>query len=229
LIGSATVAVCALLVAGSVALADNPGGSDSPSFTALVACLNAHGVQTPATSDPAQFKMWLGQHSASDPSVAAALDACAPPDSNGNGGDSGPSFSDLITCLQSHGAQPPATTDPMTLKQWLGQHQSDPAVEAALQSCGAGGGPAGGKTGAPGAGGGPDPTQLRACLAQAGINVPDGANLKQWLGSVAGQAQVQQALRACGVTMARTKTRVGGKVVKVTLKLVAIHKVHTKH
>jgi hypothetical protein len=180
--------------------------------------------------------MWLGQHSESDPAVNAALQACAPPDSydksgdsgaKAGGGDSGPSFSDLITCLQSQGAQPPATTDPMTLKQWLGQHESDPAVEAALQACGVGA--ASGKKGPSGVAGGPDPTQLRACLVQAGIDVPDGANLKQWLGSVAGQAQVQQALRACGVTIAKTRTRVGPNVVKVTLRLVAIHKVHKKH
>src|SRR5262245_10769370 len=181
LIGSTTVAVCALLVAVGVAQADEPGGSAKPTWEALVACLNAHGVQTPATNDPVQLKTWLGERSQSDPAVKAALEACAPDATQEGDGDSGPSLTDLIACLRSQGLQPPDTTDPLTLKTWIGEHyKSDPAVEAALQACA----PAGKKetTNAPRL------TELETCLVQAGINDPDGVNLKEWLGRVVDQA-----------------------------------------
>jgi len=211
LIGSTTVAVCALLAAVAVAHAGEPGDNGQPTWETLVACLNAHGVQTPAITDPAQLKTWIGQRYDSDPAVRAALEACTPDASKDDGGGSGPSLADLVSCLRSHGVQPPDTTDPLTLKTWLGQHfESDPAVEAALQACA----PPAKKETTSAAG----LTQLRACLVQAGINVPDGVNLKEWLGRVVGQAEVKQALRGCGVTVAKKRMR--SKTGKVTVRLV---------
>src|SRR5262249_50708457 len=135
-IGSMTVAVCALLVAVGVAQGDEPGGNGQPPWVTLVACLNAHGVQTPTTNDPVQLKTWLGERLESDPAVKAALEACAPDANKEGGGGAEPSVADLIACLRSHRVQPPDTTDPLTLKTWLGQHyESDPAVEAALRAC----------------------------------------------------------------------------------------------
>ena len=217
LIGSTTVAVCALIVAVGVARAGEPGGSAKPTWETLVACLNAHGVQTPATNDPVQLKMWLGQHYDSDPAVKAALDACAAPTADEKGGeDSGPSPADLVTCLRSHGVQPPDTTDPPELKTWLGQNlKSDPALEAAMQACA----PPGKKdtTSAP------NLTQLKSCLVRAGIKVPDGVDLKVWLAGVVDQARVKQALRTCGVSVAKKVTS-SKTAKKVTVKLVVAHR-----
>jgi hypothetical protein len=210
LIGSMTVAACACLVAVGAADAGDPGGNGKPTWEALVACLNSHGVQTPATSDPAELKAWIGEHYDSDPAVKAALEACAPDASKDDGGDSGPSLADVVSCLRSHGAQPPDTSDPLTLKTWLGQHESDPAVESALQACA----PSDKKDTASA----PSLTQLKACLVRAGIDVPDDVDLKQWLGRVVDQARVKQALRGCGVTVARKRTH--SKNGKVTLRLV---------
>src|SRR5262249_46110701 len=112
-IGSTAVAVCALLVAVGVAQGDDPGGSGQPPWVTLVACLNAHGVQTPATNDPVQLKTWIGERLESDPAVKAALEACAPDANKEGGGGSGPSVADLIARLRAHGGQPPHTTDPL--------------------------------------------------------------------------------------------------------------------
>ena len=214
LIGSTAAAACALLVVVGVADGGEPGGS-KPTFDALVACLNAHGVQTPATSDPVQFKTWLGEHYQSDPAVKAAFEACQPDDAQGGGVGPAPSLTDLITCLRSHGAQPPDTTDPAVLKTWLGQrYQSDPAVEAALQACAP---PEKKETTST-----PSLTELRACLLQAGIGVPTGVNLKEWLGRVVDQTRVKQALRTCGVAV--VKKRTSSKGAKVTFRRVVFHR-----
>jgi len=210
LIGSTTVAVCALLVAVGAAQAGEPGGT---TWETLVACLNAHGIQTPATNDPVQLKTWLGERSQADPGVDAALEACTPDATKGEG--SGPSLVELVACLRSQGLQPPDTTDPQTLKTWLGeQSKSDPAVQAALKACAP---PL--KKETKETTNQPSLTELEACLVQAGINVPDGVNLKEWLGRVVDQARVKQALQSCGVTMAKKRT--SSKNVKVMLRLVA--------
>jgi hypothetical protein len=57
---------------------------------------------------------------------------------------------------------------------------------------------------------------------QAGIGVPAGVNLKEWLGRVVDQARVKQALRTCGVTV--VKKRTGSKTAKVTFRRVVSHK-----
>ena len=46
----------------------------------------------------------------------------------------GDSFAALISCFASHGVQVPSD-DPAAVKPWLADHQSDPAVQAALEAC----------------------------------------------------------------------------------------------
>src|SRR5207248_4767080 len=61
----------------------------------------------------------------------------------------------FTSCLASHGVQVPSD-DPAAVKQWLADHESDPAVQAALKACG-GGDEKGGGTG-------PSPAALVDCL-----------------------------------------------------------------
>jgi hypothetical protein len=101
----------------------------------------------------------------------------------------------FISCLASHGVQVPSD-DPGAVKRWLGDHQRDPAVQAALDAC------------APPEGGsnadvsGPTPAELVACLQQHGVDVPSDAKqdpgaLKQWLRGAMQQPSVKAALDAC--------------------------------
>jgi len=218
LIASTTAAASALLVVVGVAAGGEPGGS-KPTLEALVACLNAHGIQAPATDDPVQFKTWLGERYQSDPAVKAAFEACEP-DATGGSGGTPTSVADLITCLRSHGVQPPDTTDPLVLKTWLGQnYRSDPAVEAALEACAP---PDSAPQEKKPTAGAPSVNELRACLGKAGIAVPVGVDLKEWLGRVVDQARVKQALRACGVAVVKKHT--GSKAAKVTFRRVVFHR-----
>ena len=99
----------------------------------------------------------------------------------------------FTSCLASHGVQVPSD-DPAAVKRWLADHESDPAVQAALKACG-GGDEKGGGTG-------PSPAALVACLEQHGVDVPSDAKetpgaLKQWLASVREQPSVSAALDEC--------------------------------
>jgi hypothetical protein len=97
----------------------------------------------------------------------------------------------FISCLASHGVQVPSD-DPGAVKRWLGDHQSDPAVQAALQAC------------APPDDTGTDltPAELAVCLEQHGVDVPSDAKqdpgaLKQWLHEGMQQPTVKAALNEC--------------------------------
>jgi hypothetical protein len=101
----------------------------------------------------------------------------------------------FISCLASHGVQVPSD-DPGAVKRWLGDHQGDPAVQAALQACA----PADGGSNADVSG--PTPAELAACLEQHGVDVPSDAKqdpgaLKQWLHGAMQQPSVKAALDAC--------------------------------
>jgi hypothetical protein len=117
----------------------------------------------------------------------------------GSSGRSGPPPGDgtaaLVSCLASHGVQVPSG-DPGAVKRWVGDHQGDPAVQAATDAC------------APADGGGnadvsgPTPAELAACLEQHGVDVPSDAKeapgaLKQWLHGAMQQPSVKAALDAC--------------------------------
>jgi hypothetical protein len=97
----------------------------------------------------------------------------------------------FISCLASHGVQVPSD-DPGAVKRWLGDHESDPAVQAALQAC------------APPDDTGTDltPAELAACLEQHGVDVPsdtkqDPGALKQWLHGAMQQPSVRAAVDQC--------------------------------
>jgi hypothetical protein len=102
----------------------------------------------------------------------------------------------LVSCLASHGVQVPSN-DPAGVKQWLADHESDPAVKAAIDACA----PAdGGKGNADVSG--PTPAELVACLEQHGVEVPSDVKdapdtIKEWLHGAMEQASVKSALDAC--------------------------------
>jgi hypothetical protein len=104
-------------------------------------------------------------------------------------------FAAFISCLASHGVQVPSD-DPAAVKPWLGDHQSDPAVQAALDAC-----PGPGDS-ANGTGPGPTPATLVACLEQHGVDVPSDVKdapdkLKQWLVGALQQTTVKTAVEDC--------------------------------
>jgi hypothetical protein len=105
--------------------------------------------------------------------------------------DQGGGSAGLVSCLASHGVQVP-TDDPAGVKQWLADHQSDPAVQAALQACRPAAGTEDGST----------PDALIACLEQHGVGVPNNVKdsadtLKPWLLEAVKQPGVSAALDAC--------------------------------
>jgi hypothetical protein len=115
--------------------------------------------------------------------------------SSGRSDQPGDGNAAFISCLASHGVQVPSD-DPGAVKRWLGDHQSDPAVQAALDAC------------APPDGGskadvsGPTPAELVNCLERHGVDVPsdakqDSGALKQWLHGAMQQPSVKAALDAC--------------------------------
>jgi hypothetical protein len=97
----------------------------------------------------------------------------------------------LVSCLASQGVQVP-NDDPAGVKQWLADHQSDPAVEAALQACQPSDGTEDIST----------PAALVTCLEQHGVDVPSNVKqtpdgLKPWLVEAMKQPGVSAALDAC--------------------------------
>jgi hypothetical protein len=82
-------------------------------------------------------KRWLGDHQ-SDPTVHAALAACAP-DLGSNTGVSGPTPAELAACLEQHGVDVPNDVKdspaPGAIKEWLHGAMQQPEVKAALDVC----------------------------------------------------------------------------------------------
>lgn len=100
----------------------------------------------------------------------------------------------LISCLTSHGVQVPSD-DPGAVKRWLGDHQSDPTVQAALDVCAPDRGSNAGVSG-------PTPAELVACLERHGVDVPSDVKdapdtIKEWLHGAMQQPGVKAALDAC--------------------------------
>lgn len=98
----------------------------------------------------------------------------------------------LVSCLASHGVQV-AGNDPVDVKQWLADHQSDPPVQAALQVCQPSDRTDDSST----------PAVLVTCLEQHGVGVPSEVKespdaLKPWLvESTTPQPGVSAALDVC--------------------------------
>jgi len=97
----------------------------------------------------------------------------------------------FAACLAAHGVHVPSG-DPGAMKGWLAEHESDPAVQAAVKACGGGDDKAGG----------PPPAELAACLERHGVDVPSDAKeapgaFKQWLAAAREQPSVSAALAEC--------------------------------
>jgi hypothetical protein len=111
-------------------------------------------------------------------------------------------FAAFISCLASHGVQLPSD-DPVQVKQWLADRQSDSAMQAALQACGAGD-----RTQGDGTEPGPTLAELVACLERNGVDVPSDVRatpdkLKPWLAGVIDQPNVEAAVEQCTTTPPR--------------------------
>jgi hypothetical protein len=151
LVVAAAAVVAAIVVLTTGAFAGTAGRSDRPpdDFAAFISCLASHGVQVPS-DDPAAVKPWLAEHQ-SDPTVQAALQACAGPDvgpgKKGGGTEPGPTPSELVACLERHGVDVPSDVKqtPDALKPWLAGAMQQPAVKAALDECTGGSAPNGQK------------------------------------------------------------------------------------
>ena len=133
---AAAGAITAIVVLTTGAFAGTSGHTDQPGDgnAALISCLASHGVQVPS-DDSGAVKRWLGDHQ-SDPTVQAALDACAP-DGGSNAGVSGPTPAELVACLEQHGVDVPSSVKdaPDTIKAWLHGAIDQPSVKTALDAC----------------------------------------------------------------------------------------------
>jgi hypothetical protein len=92
----------------------------------------------------------------------------------------------LVSCLRAHGADVPAGTTGLALKQWVGDHESDPAVAACRP-------PGGGAI-----------ADRVACLKDHGLNPPSSVEeLKPWLVAQSRTDAGNAAMKACGMEIGR--------------------------
>jgi hypothetical protein len=113
--------------------------------------------------------------------VAAAITIPAGADA---GADADATF---VACLRSHGADIPAGTRGIAIKQWLIAHEPGGAIEDALNACQAKDGPRG-----------PGAQELAACMRGQGLDVPSALDeLKPWVFEHADDANAKKAFAAC--------------------------------
>jgi hypothetical protein len=100
---------------------DRIRGGDGPAE--LIACLKAKGLNPPTAAE--QLKPWL---TSQDPAVlkACGVDMRKADDHGG---------ADIADCLRKNGANVPAGLEGIDLKNWIRDHESDPAVADALKKC----------------------------------------------------------------------------------------------
>jgi hypothetical protein len=131
----AAAVATAMLVIGVSALdavgADPPTKSPDDLTARLAACLRDRGAAIPALTGTA-LDHWLQTHRLPDSDVRACKTAVAP---RGPDEREAPSKSveELSSCLRAHGLDVP--TDPLTLKQWIGDQRTRAALDA-LKKCG---------------------------------------------------------------------------------------------
>ena len=123
--------------------------------------------------------------------LAAAFTIPALAQDDGGGKDSG--FTRFTSCLRDNGVDVPAGLDPVAVKRWLGEHQDQAPIAAALQNCGK---PADNGF-----------AELYSCLRSHGVDVessPDAVKRKvvELNGSDAGRA----TLKACHVSVDKDPT-----------------------
>jgi hypothetical protein len=88
----------------------------------LIACLKSKGLNPPTAID--QLKDWIGSQ---DPAVIKSCGVEMRKDDHGG--------QDIADCLRKNGANVPAGLDGAALKNWILDHQSEPAVADALKKC----------------------------------------------------------------------------------------------
>jgi hypothetical protein len=125
-------AVVALPAFGGDSGSAGPPTKPAPDFSALVACLNAHGL-TGAPAAPEQFKQWLGAKEASDPQATRAAEKACQGEVSEPAGSRGPDAKDFGACLRGRGVDAP--TDPDALKRWLADKSSDSSYDDDFRAC----------------------------------------------------------------------------------------------
>ena len=127
----AAVAAAAVVAAAITipAVAQSGGGSASPdpALARFTACLTAHGVTVPPGLGGLELKQWIGTRQ-DDPTIAAALNACAGP-------DRGDKVAQLRACLSRHGID--VAGGPDALKRKMLELSRTDAGRATLNACNA--------------------------------------------------------------------------------------------
>jgi hypothetical protein len=110
-----------------------------------------------------------------------------------------PSAQELRSCLADHGVEVP-DGDNLALKQWLNQHADVVGDRDAMRACD----PAQPAPQPSAQEMQPSAQEIRSCLADHGVEVPDGdaLALKQWLGQHRDDAAYRDAMVACRLAIA---------------------------
>jgi len=103
------------------------GGAQDPGLARFTACLADHGVNPPAGLDGRELKQWIGTR-VDDPTIAAALNACAGPERDDK-------LAQLRACLSRHGVD--VSGDPDALKRKMLELSQTDAGRATLNACNA--------------------------------------------------------------------------------------------
>jgi hypothetical protein len=134
-----TMVLAAAVATGMLAIAVSTldaVGADPPAKAAtdvtdrLADCLRTRDVAVPALSGTA-LEHWLQTHRLPDAAVRACKMAIAPPDEVREAPTA--DTKKLSECLRAQGFDAPS--DPVALKQWIGEQRS-PAVLRAIKECG---------------------------------------------------------------------------------------------
>jgi hypothetical protein len=97
----------------------------------------------------------------------------------------------LVSCLRAHGADIPAGTQGVAIKDWVRAHESDGTALRAMKACDTGG-----------------PTELAACLRGQGLDVPTAIDeLKPWILQHADDASAKPAFAACHFSVDAKRSR----------------------
>ena len=103
------------------------GGAQDPALAQFTQCLTAHGVAVPAGLGGRELKQWIGTR-VDDPTIAAALNACAGPGRDDK-------LAHLRACLSRHGVD--VSGGPDALKGKMLELSGTDAGRAILNDCNA--------------------------------------------------------------------------------------------
>ena len=122
-------AAAAVAAAITIPAGAQDGSGQDPALARFTACLGAHGVDVPSGLDGLAFKQWLGGQQ-DRPAVTAALAAC---DSSGPGKGGADGFTQLYSCLTSHGVT--VERSPDAVKRRVLQLNESDAGRETLAAC----------------------------------------------------------------------------------------------